>query len=151
MSTYWIKCKILHIFQIQQESSITANEKKHSNISTLHSLNIKILPNYYQKLITQQSRKFSRLAGSKSPHWLQRCMKLLINVSSCFFLARKVFWQQNGFLYLQPLRHPLTFCVCSSPCCLRKSYSSRAYRRHINDIHGIDSQVRQCCGISCVI
>ena len=47
MSTYWIKCKILQIFQILQENSTTENDKKHSNISTLHSLNIKTFPNYY--------------------------------------------------------------------------------------------------------
>ena len=37
----------LQIFQIQHENSMIANDKKHSEISTLDSLNIKTFPNYY--------------------------------------------------------------------------------------------------------
>ena len=35
----------------------------------------------------------------------------------------------------------VTFCLCSSPCRVCRSYSSSAYRRHIDDINSVNSKV----------
>ena len=40
-----------------------------------------------------------------------------------------------------------TACICLGLYCVCRSYSSGAYRRHMYDIHGIDSQVGQRCDI----
>ena len=53
-------------------------------------------------------------------------------------------WIIFGWLFYRNLP---TLCACSSLCCVCRSYSSRAHRWYIYDIHGINRQVGQCCGI----
>ena len=75
----------------------------------------------------------------------QSCMVLALNTKEETLVFR---YGVKSFL----LSHDMhTFCACFRFHSFCRSYSSRAHRRHVDNVDGINSQVGQCRGVCCVI